>query len=243
MALERHLFVLGSAAAGLMVMAAGLGLLSLALPRLVGAVAATGGEPAIERLREGGTIGGLAIERARRAFAAAQRVMPRDYRQPRDLGLIELVAAELAEPGSAARKAALGEALRLNREALASNPAQPYVWLRLAQAELMAKGVGSEAAGAFAMSFKTGTQIVDLMQPRVSLGLTLWPALQAPERQRVLAQIRGLARFNARLLAETVLERPGLAQVRAALEDEPKLLAAFLEIYLQRKTPGYRPPL
>lgn len=217
--------------------------LVLALPRLVNAVGASAGEPAIAKLRETSEIGDQAIERARRAFAAAARALPSDYAAPRDLALIELVAAFRAAPGSEPRTAAARASIDAAAHSLRNNPAQAYVWFRLAQARLMADGVTPAAVAAYRMSLETGGRVIDLMQPRVVMGLTLWPVLDDDLRERLKAQIRGLARYNARILAETVLNRPGLTQVREALQDEPELLRDFLAVYLKRRTPGYRPPL
>ncbi len=224
-------------------MAVGVLILGLSGPRLIGAINATAGEPAIEKLRRGEQIGEPAIKRARKAFLTAEKSIPRDYRSPRDLALIELIAATAAPVGSDIRKTAVADSIAAARRSLGNNPAQPYVWLRLAQAELMHEGIGVQAAFAFAMSLETGPQVVDLMQPRVVLGLILWPVLDERQQDRVLAQIKGLARYNARMLAETVLHRPALPLVRRALADEPELMKAFLEVYLRRRTPGYRPPL
>lgn len=233
----------GSSTGGLAIMVAGVLILALSGPRLIGAINATAGEPAIEKLRRGEQIGDPAIERARKAFLTAEKSIPRDYRSPRDLALIELVAASAAPIGSDVRKEAVVQSIAAGRRSLGNNPAQPYVWLRLSQAELMHEGIGARAAFAFAMSLETGPQVVDLMEPRVVLGLILWPVLDARQQERVLAQIKGLARYNARILAETVLHRPALGLVRKALADEPELMKAFLSVYLQRRTPGYRPPL
>ncbi len=234
---------LGSSTGGLVIAAAGVLLLVLSGPRLIGAVNATAGEPAIEKLKRGEEIGEPAIDRARKAFATAARSIPRDYRAWRDLALIELVAAGRMTPGSDEWKDAINRSIGAGRNSLGNNPAQPYVWLRLAQAELLQDGVGARAAFAFAMSLETGPQVIDLMKPRVIMGLILWPVLDERQQERVLAQIRGLARYNARILAETVLRRAALPLVQKALADEPELMRAFLDVYLQRRTPGYRPPL
>ncbi len=233
----------GSSTGGLLIAAAGVLLVVMSGPRLIGAVNATAGEPAIEKLKRGEEIGPPAIDRARKAFATAARSIPRDYRAYRDLALIEMVAARMLPPGSDEWKDAVNRAIGAGRMSLGNNPAQPYVWLRLAQAELMQDGVGARSAFAFAMSLETGPQVIGLMKPRVILGLILWPVLDERQRDRVLAQIRGLARYNARMLAETVLHRAALPLVQKALANDPDLMRAFLDVYLQRRTPGYRPPL
>jgi len=217
-------------------------MLTLAVPKFLSAVAATTGEAVIERLQEGKPVGKQGLERARASFLGAQRALPSDYKAPRDLALIELLAARRVEADDTERRARLQASIRAAHQSLSNNPAQPYVWLRLAHAELAAKGVGIEAALAFTMSLETGPQVIDLMQPRVVLGLLLWPVLNERQQERVLAQIRGLARYNPRILSETVLQRPGLPQVRLALKDEPELMQAFLGWYIKRRTPGIRLP-
>lgn len=224
------------------VAAGGALLLGLAVPKLLNAMAASRGEAVVERMQEKKPVGPKGLAAARESLASAARILPGDYTAPRDLALIELVSAQRSEPDDPERIAYLESSVAAARQSLTNNPAQPYVWLRLAQAELLAHGVGTNAALAFTMSLETGPQVIDLMQPRVILGLVLWPVLDERQQTRVLAQIRGLARYNARILAETVLDRPGLPQVRMALADEPELMAEFLRWYLQRRTPGLRPP-
>ena len=234
---------LGSSTGGFLFAAAGVLLLVLSGPRLIGAINATAGEPAIEKLKRGEKLGEPAIERARKAFITASKTIPRDYRAFRDLALIELIDARMQPAGSDGWKDAVNRSLAAGRSSLGNNPAQPYVWLRLAQAELMEDGVGARSAFAFAMSLETGPQVIGLMRPRVILGLILWSVLDERQQERVLAQIRGLARYNPRILVETVLHRAALPLVQRALADEPELMRAFLSIYLQRRTPGFRPPL
>ncbi|ANK82833.1 MAG: hypothetical protein TEF_20035 [Rhizobiales bacterium NRL2] len=233
---------IGSSAGGLVILSAGLLLVGLSVPKLLNAVAASTGESVIGRLQESQPVGAQGLTRARESLASAARILPSDYTAPRDLALIELIAAQRAAPDDPARMGYLEASIDAARQSLMNNPAQPYVWLRLSQAELLARGVGVEAALAFTMSLETGPQVIDLMRPRVILGLALWPVLDDQQQERVLAQIRGLARYNARILAETVLDRAGLPQVRRALADEPELMAQFLRWYLQRRTPGLRPP-
>ncbi|WP_416898831.1 MAG: hypothetical protein ACMVY4_03615 [Minwuia sp.] len=225
-------------------LAIGVLLVYLSLPRVVSTLLAAPGEVVLERLKTGQSVGEHGIADARASFLAAGAALPSDYRTPRDLALVELVAAQRTPAeDTVERGKRLEAAIEASHRSLAANPAQPYVWLRLAQAELQHSGVGVKAALAFTMSLETGPQVIDLMQPRVVLGLVLWPVLDETQQARVLAQIRGLARYNARILAETVLDRPGLPQVRTALADEPELMAAFLRWYLQRRTPGLRQPV
>ena len=87
----------GSSTGGLLIAAAGVLLVVMSGPRLIGAVNATAGEPAIEKLKRGEEIGPPAIDRARKAFATAARSIPRDYRAYRDLALIEMVAARMPQ--------------------------------------------------------------------------------------------------------------------------------------------------
>ncbi|WP_417515973.1 hypothetical protein [Minwuia sp.] len=241
---------IGSSFGGFAILGCGLLLGGLALPKVASTFAATTGEAVVERLKEGKPVGEHGLSDARASFENAIRFLPSDYRAPRDLALVELLAAQrLEDVGGEAQKQIdkdraehLATAISASRRSLSNNPAQPYVWLRLSQAELLARGVGVEAALAYTMSLETGPQVIDLMQPRVVLGLVLWPILDDRQRNRVLAQIRGLARYNPRILAETVLHRPGLPQVRQALADEPELMNAFLRWYLKRRTPGLRLP-
>lgn len=239
---SRSGIAVGSSFGGFAILAAGILLGGLSLPKLLSAMAATTGEQVVDRLKEGKPVGDEGLARARGSLEHAIGFLPTDYRAPRDLALIELLAARRMEPDNAERVVRLKASITAGRLSLSNNPAQPYVWLRLAQAELLANGIGVNAALAFTMSLETGPQVIDLMQPRVVLGLILWPVLDEKQQGRVLAQIRGLARYNARILAETVLDRPGLPQVRAALKDEPELMDAFLRWYLQRRTPGIRRP-
>jgi hypothetical protein len=241
--LGRSGIAIGSSFGGFAILAVGILLGGLSLPKLLSAMAAATGEQVVDRLKEGKPVGDDGLDRARGSLTLAARYLPTDYRSPRDLALIELLAARRLEPTDPDRIERLKASIAAGRQSLSNNPAQPYVWLRLSQAELLAHGIGVEAALAFTMSLETGPQVIDLMQPRVVLGLLLWPVLDEKQQTRVLAQIRGLARYNARILAETVLDRPGLPQVRLALKDEPELMDAFLKWYLKRRTPGIRMPM
>lgn len=233
---------IGSSFGGFAILAVGILLGGLSLPKLLSAMAAATGEQVVDRLKDGKPVGEDGLDRARGSLTLASRYLPSDYRAPRDLALIELLAARRLEATDPERPKRLQASIAAGRQSLGNNPAQPYVWLRLAQAELLANGIGVEAALAFTMSLETGPQVIDLMQPRVVLGLLLWPVLDEQQQSRVLAQIRGLARYNTRILAETVLDRPGLPQVRLALKDEPELMDGFLKWYLKRRTPGIRRP-
>lgn len=233
---------IGSSVGGFVVLAVGLLLGGLSIPKLLSAMAATTGERVIERLKEGNPVGDDGLERARGSLELGWQSLPSDYRTPRDLALVELLAAERMAPEDPRRVELLKASIEAAKGSLRNNPAQPYVWLRLSRAHLLTSGVGVEATLAFQMSLETGPQVIDLMKPRVVIGLILWPILDERQQGRVLAQIRGLARYNARILAETVLNRPGLPQVRQALENEPELMDEFLRWYLKRRTPGIRLP-
>jgi hypothetical protein len=234
---------IGSSFGGSAILAVGILLGGLSLPKLLSAMAAATGEQVIDRLKEGKPVGEDGLERARGSLELAIRYLPTDYKAPRDLALIELLAARRLDAADPERLEHLNASIDAGHQSLSNNPAQPYVWLRLAQAELLSGGVGVEAALAFTMSLETGPQVIDLMRPRVILGLVLWPVLDEQQQARVLAQIKGLARYNPRILAETVLNRPGLPQVRLALKQEPELMDAFLKWYLKRRTPGIRMPI
>lgn len=233
---------IGASFGGFAILAVGILLGGLSVPKLLSAMAAATGEQVVDRLKEGKPVGEDGLERARGSLQLAGRYLPTDYKAPRDLALIEMLSAQRLKADDPERLNHLNASIEAGRTSLQNNPAQPYVWLRLSQAELLARGVGVEAALAFTMSLETGPQVIDLMRPRVIAGLVLWPVLDDQQQTRVLAQIRGLARYNPRILAETVLQRPGLPQVRLALKEEPELMDGFLRWYLQRRTPGIRLP-
>lgn len=181
----------------------------------------------------------VAIQSQRNAL----RIWPGDYRGWRDLAMMLDLTARHDETPKNKRAELLRESRDAAVRSVKLNPGQPFTWTRIAQTELVLNRKSPAAVAAFRMSFISGPQVVDLMQARVAVGLILWPELDAPLQKRVLAQIRGLARYNIHMLTNTVLVNyQGLPQVRRALRGEEALMEEFRDLYNQRRRPGYRSP-
>lgn len=183
------------------------------------------------------------LRTAIRSQENALKMWSSDYRGWRDLSLMLNLTARHADTPRDQRAALLRSSRDAGLRSVRLNPGQPFTWARIAQTELALNRKSEIAREAFRMSFNTGPHVVDLMQPRVALGLIMWADLDKHLQGRVLAQIRGLARYNIRMLTETTLANyQGLPQVRRALKREKALLSEFTDLYNQRRRPGYRSP-
>ena len=218
------------------VVALGLGLVLIALaqPRLGAGLDMIPLKLTADRMRAGEPV---PIPELKRAVQAGDAALARlaDAGVQRDLGLVALDLAGRTELDPVARADFLGQAIAASRAALAGDPAQPYVWLRLAQAEARRGGLGPKVIQAYRMSLLTGPKMLDLLRPQVDLGLLLWPVLDPATRADVTRRIRGLARFKTWQLADIARRRLAIGPVRAALAAEPDLKAEFDRLYLKRR--------
>jgi len=216
-------------------LAAGLALLVLAVPRFGAGLQAVVAGGAVDALAAGRPVSGPALERAA-AAASAAAARTDDARQWGRAALLRQAAA-LAEPSAGVRAAGLAEAAEAARRAVAAGPAAPYHWHRLAELELLRRGVTPAAARAVAMALRQAPQTRVLLLERLDLAFLAWPSLGGQARADAAAGIR-LAAGGRDLaaLASLARRRHALAPVRQALAAVPALRAAFDAAYLA--TPG-----
>lgn len=200
----------------------------LAVPRFVVGVATA---PFGDILSSLDSAGAAVTERAERGY---RRAMNWQHGPEVDasLGALTLAAARreaLAGDGEAARQQ-LTESAELHRASLAQSPLQPYVWTRLAQAEI-ALDTPQQAVAALRMALDTGAMEPGLVVARLSLAFVLWNDLDEALRARMAGQIRHAAKLYPMALARSAIQRRAQDKVLEAIETDTDLLRRFSLAY------------
>lgn len=120
----------------------------------------------------------------------------------------------------------LGAAIQDLEAGLARRPVQPHAWFRQAFA---LKTVGSleRAARAADLSMVTGPSIPELIHPRASLGLDLWPQLDPSARNRFAHEFARAAERDLDVFAGDVRSSGHAEEVFKALAPFPRVQAAL----------------
>ncbi len=168
-------------------------LLVIGAPHLAAEICLLPARPVLTGLRDGESPDLAALKRAEGALSRALDFTPADGRAHTDLGLVLIVQAErlgLATPEgrNLASKAAQALERGLSRE-----PANPYAWVRLANARF-AQGQSHAASTrrALAMSYVTGRYAYRVMPQRIEIAMQLYEELAPELRQDVARDIAAL---------------------------------------------------
>lgn len=212
----------------LVVLLAGAVLAALALPQFLAALARAGGDSAVAALAEGRSPEGRQLERGLRSRSLALRWWPghQDYD---DLALLQMVQARALDPQAQAgqRHLLLDRAVAAARQGLAWNAADPFLWMRLAEAGFLRDGLEPGLAGPLVQSMRLGPTVQVMVMPRLELGFLLEPLMSGPQREELHGQIRMAALWQPEWLAAYARHRHALGMVRRALAPMPERLERF----------------
>jgi hypothetical protein len=219
---------------------AGMLLVGLALPRAVAGIVLL---PVAETLRAIQFQEPVEPERLRRLVERQHRALawaPRG-RGWTDLALAQLLLSEAPGVAPEAHGQLVWAGIDSLRGGLASAPANPFAWTRLALAETKIAGPSTGAARALAMALGTAPYEPRLIFVRLELGFTLWSRLAPEHRARVLEQVRFAWRDDPERLVELALAKDAAGLVRAGLVRVPGARRKF-ERMLRARTSARLPP-
>ncbi len=134
------------------------------------------------------------------------------------------LALGASSPGG---RALLDSARDAARQALATTPADPYLWAQLAEAERLIDGPGPRYVAALMRSIATGPYEPTLVAFRAAFGLQDWVALNEAERANIADQVRAAVVLQPSRLRRAVADPLRRRLVAEILEDRPELYARF----------------
>ncbi len=217
-------------------------LLAAGVPRLIAAVAALQGDPALALIRAGERPTAAGVARIVDGRAMALEWAP-DGRAQVEIGAVLLALAEPADaaaaPGAAAGKLFTGAAARL-RAGLARAPADPQAWYLLATASAVLERPG-EAVRSLRMSFRADPHTTRFGSARILLGVRLWDGSDRNLRASVLREMRTWFRLQPGEAMQTALRTGSLPLLRQALAgdaEDAQGLEVMLEDYRAASVAG-----
>ena len=191
-------------------------LLGLGGPSLVGALVALPGVAAMSQVRAGDALSPERYDQAAGALAESARFWP-DGSLEADRGYLFLRRAEAMEPGET-RDRAYRAAIDATQAGLASAPAQPSAWARLAYLELR-QGNRPASLAALRMSLITGSVVPELMTSRLEIGLRLAALFDAAMVGLMKRQIRLIWILKPEYVTQLSADPSAADFVRAALAE------------------------
>ncbi|MDG4603798.1 MAG: hypothetical protein P9C48_14610 [Defluviicoccus sp.] len=142
-----------------------------------------------------------------------------------DSGLARLLIAESLPADAKERDRFVAAAARDLKQGLAAAPLSGRGWARLAYSLAALEGWSPAAMSALRFSIVAAPFEPSLTLFRLRMGLEAWPQLDARDRASVLQQVRYAAKVDLKALALLGEEQQSIPIVRAALRDEPHVLA------------------
>ncbi|VUX45213.1 hypothetical protein DF3PA_100061 [Candidatus Defluviicoccus seviourii] len=142
-----------------------------------------------------------------------------------DSGLARLLIAESLPADAKERDRLVAAAASDLKQGLAAAPLSGRGWARLAYSLAALEGWSPAAMTALRFSIAAAPFEPSLTLFRLRMGLEAWPHLDARDRASVLQQIRYAAKVDLKALALLAEERQSIPVVRAALRDQPHVLA------------------
>jgi hypothetical protein len=214
----------------------GLGLVVLAVPRIMAALYALPAGPVLAALDKPAAAQPTPAQlvQAQRALQWAQRWQA-DARLGVALARIELILAVRQRTAGLDAGPLLDRTIGTARQALHRAPAQARGWLILAEAGLARDGLASpRLADYLAESLRASPYDAWLAPNRTWLALQLWDRLDAPSRALAAEQMRLVVeRFGLDYLVAMARQLGAPGPARQALAASPALRARFEARYLQ----------
>ncbi len=158
-----------------------------------------------------------------------------------DAGLARLLIAESLPADARERDRLIAAAASDLKQGLAAAPLSGRGWARLAYSVAALEGWSPAAMTALRFSIVAAPFEPSLTLFRLRMGLEAWPYLDARDRASVLQQVRYAAKVDLKALALLAEEQQSIPIVRAALRDEPHILAELDRLRAQsRRAPQRR---
>lgn len=209
-------------------------LVSLAAPRLASGVFAGPFDDTVRNLGRGEV-----VKSGQARLARASRVTALDWyasaRNASELGALNYALATREARGSESRNTLVAEAIKSDRAAITLAPTSAFSWIRLAQARVERDGASADVAPFLRMSYRTAPYDPRILMRRLNFALAVWNDLPEDLRLATEDQIRVAMNWYPVELVGLTRERYRLAEVRAALREEPVARARFNLLYLLRR--------
>lgn len=209
------------------VLAVGLLLLGLGLPRLLGATARQPARSVLWALRDGKPLTDADLARGEAALERSRRWSGTPPHALSDLALLKLLRRERAEaPGAPL----LVEAIEAQEAGLARAPAGGNSWARLAYARYQRAGLTEATREALELSLLSGGLDLPLLAFRLELILQEWDALGPAFHEAARGQIQEMTRHGRPgydALVDIYRVSPRAAVIDGALADSPAQQAQF----------------
>lgn len=209
--------------------AAGLGVLTLAIPRLQATLAFLPVDTALARYFREGEIPSaqLAPLRARAESALAHQP---HYRYYDGLSLLNYLQALDVAGRPWLQRPALNRSLEAGLEAVARAPAKPRTWLRIARARAALGQEATAVADALEMSILTGRVEPTLLLPRLELGFRYAEALDEEARALLSDQTLLAWRLQERAFRRALDDgRLDLSRIQSVLGNRSDTIVRALE--------------
>ena len=150
-----------------------------------------------------------------------------------DAGLARLLIAESLPADEKNRAHLVSAAVTDLKQGLMATPLSGRGWARLAYGLAALEGWSAAAQTALQFSIAAAPFEPSLMPFRLRMGFQAWPTLDARGRAAVLQQVRYAAKVDLRSLVLLAGQERAFPVVRAALRDEPHVLAEFERLRTQ----------
>ena len=211
----------------LIVLAAiGLLLVFMSIPRIISGALILPYEPVVRLIQHNGEV---SIDRLLAAQSAYERAIAwhAGAEERSVLASLRRQSALMLGADSGVGRAFLESARQAEQDALATTPANPYLWAQLAQSERILDGPTPLFATALMRSIATGPYEPTLLTFRAALGLENWTALSAAEKRLVAAQLHAAALLQPAWLRRAINDPLRRRLALEILESEPQVYAGF----------------
>lgn len=154
-----------------------------------------------------------------------------------ELGILNYTLARGDERGTDAHRKLIDESIAADMRAIKLAPTAAYSWLRLAQAHIERDGAvaADKIAPFLRMSYAMARYDPRVVLTRLDIALLFWNNLPDDLKLETDEQIRLAMKWYPRDLVRYTRARHRLAQVRAALLEEPQARARFNIMYFLRR--------
>jgi hypothetical protein len=214
------------------VLALGIALITLAVPRTAAYSLMVPGKAVLSDLARGKTVG---PERLRAAIAGHEKALSwlDDPDGWIEIGAFTLVLARQRNMPDVDRTSLLDQSRGAISTGLALAPLRPFGWSRLAQVHQMLGRDAETMDRLLGISAATGALEPRLLTQRVRIGYAARSGLSDATAARLTAEVRLWAKHQPTSLADWGRRHYALPWVRQALKEDESLQGRFLDAYLR----------
>lgn len=151
-----------------------------------------------------------------------------------EIGMLYMELANRSGTSSQDWEMLVGRARNALLWGLVRSPVQPYAWAHLAMNRVVRARPADEVLAPLAMSVRTGPFESRLVVARAEFGLSAWAQLDNAARRIIENEVRQVARYEPKRLAQSARRLYALRRVRNILRLDPVLLRKFDQAYLER---------